>query len=152
MKRALFIFITMLVVIPIINAQKITTDALPVLIYRSFKSKFPASNQESWAKVNDSVYQVDFYNEKKRLDASFDTSGIWLNTETEINFSQVPKVVTAAFNKQFPGFMVQETLQIESADRGTSYSFIINKGSEGYEVEISAKGELLKKDAAKADE
>jgi len=133
-------------------AQKITTDKVPVLIYRSFKSRFPASNQESWEKVSNAVYEVDFFNERKKQSASFDTSGAWRQTETEIMLNQLPRVVNAAFNKQFGGFTVQETTEVETADKGTLYELIINKGTEGYEVQFSAKGELLKKDAAKSDE
>ena len=121
-------------------AQKITTDKVPVLIYRAFKSKFPASNQESWAKESASVYEVVFFNEKKKQSAQFDTTGAWKETETEINFNALPRPVNAAFNKQFGGFMVQE------------YELIINKGKEGYEVQFSAKGELVKKEAAKEED
>jgi len=133
-------------------AQKITTDKVPVLIYRAFKSKFPASNQESWEKETAAVYEVVFFNERKRQSASFDTSGAWRETETDILFSQLPRPVNAAFNKQFGGFTVQETIEVETADKGTLYELTINKGSEGYEVQFSAKGELIKKEAAKAED
>ena len=133
-------------------AQKITTDKVPALIYRSFKSRFPASTQESWEKESMAVYEVVFFNERKKQSASFDTSGAWRETETEINFNQLPRVVNAAFNKQFGGFTVQETTSVETPDKGTLYELVINKGKEGYEVQFSAKGELIKKEAAKAED
>ncbi len=133
-------------------SQKITTDKVPALVYRSFKSRFPASNQESWAKESAAIYEVVFFNERKRQSASFDTSGAWKETETDINFNQLPRVVSAAFNKQFGGFTIQETTEVETADRGTLYEMIINKGKEGYEVQFSAKGELLKKEEAKPED
>jgi len=133
-------------------AQKITTDRVPALVYRSFKSRFPASNQESWAKESKSIYEVVFFNEKKKQSASFDTAGTWLETETEINFNQLPRPVNAGFNKQFGDFTIQETLQVETADKGTIYELTINKGKVGYEVQFSAKGELLKKEEAKPEE
>lgn len=133
-------------------AQKITTDRVPALIYRSFKTKFPASNQESWSKESSIVYEVDFYNQNKRQAATFDTSGAWLETETAIKFNQIPRAVNAAFNKQFGDFTVQETLEVETPGKGMLYELTINKGSEGYEVQFSAKGELIKKEAATSAE
>ena len=133
-------------------AQKITTDKVPVLIYRSFKTKFQSANQESWSRESKSVYEVEFFNDRKKQSATFDTSGAWLETETEINFSQLPRAVSASFNKQFGGFTIQETTSVETADRGTLYELVINKGKEGYEVQFSAEGKLLKKDEAKAED
>ena len=133
-------------------AQKITTDKVPALVYRSFKTRFPVSNQESWEKESKSTYEVVFFNERKKQSATFDTSGTWLATETEINFNQLPRPVSAGFNKQFGGFTIQETTQVETADKGTLYELIINKGKEGYEVQFSAKGDLIKKEEAKPEE
>ena len=152
MKRIMTLLLLVAVFYAPLVAQKITTDKVPVLIYRSFKSRFPASNQEIWDKVSNAVYEVAFFNEKKRQTASFDTTGAWRETETDINFNQLPRAVSAAFNKQFEGFNIQETTEVEMADRGTLYSLIVNKGSQGYEVQFSAKGELLKKDAAKSED
>ncbi len=152
MKKMMMVCLLAVICAATAFAQKITTDKVPVLIYRAFKSKFPASNQESWSKETATVYEVVFFNEKKKQSAQFDTSGAWKETETEINFNALPRAVNAAFNKQFGGFMVQETLQVETADKGTEYELTINKGKEGYEVQFSAKGELVKKEAAKEED
>jgi len=152
MKKVILMLVMCAMFLAPVFAQKITTDKVPVLIYRAFKSKFQGASQESWSKESKSVYEVEFFNDRKKQSATFDTSGAWLETETEISLSQLPRVVNAAFNKQFGGFTVQETTSVETADRGTLYELIINKGSEGYEVQFSAKGELLKKDAAKSED
>ena len=150
MKRIILLCLIASAIAPVF-AQKITTDKVPVLVYRAFKSKFPASNQESWAKEGKNVYEVDFFNEKKKQSATYDSIGTWLATETEIPYNQLPKAVSAAFNKQFGGFMVQETTQVESATKGMLYELIVNKGTEGYELQFSAKGDLLEKEVAKPE-
>jgi hypothetical protein len=133
-------------------AQRITTDKVPALVSRAFKTKFPQAGQQSWSMEDKTSYEVDFFNGNKKQTATFKEDGTWLETETEINFSQLPRPVNAAFNKQFGGFTVQETMQVETPDKGTLYEMIINKGTEGYEVQFSAKGDLLKKEAAKAED
>jgi len=132
--------------------QRITTDKVPVLVSRAFISKFPASNQQSWSMEGKGTYEVDFFNGNKKQSATYEEDGTWLQTETEIKFSQLPHPVSAAFNKQFGDFTIQETTEVETADKGTLYELVINKGKEGYEVQFSAKGELLKKEAAKEED
>jgi len=133
-------------------AQKITTDKVPALVTRAFISKFPASNQQSWSMEGKSTYEVVFFNGNKKQSATYKEDGTWLETETEIKFSQLPHAVSAAFNKQFGGFTIQETTEVETADKGTLYELVINQGKEGYEVQFSAKGDLLKKEAAKEED
>jgi hypothetical protein len=133
-------------------AQKITSDKVPVLVSRAFISKFPASNQQSWSMAGKTTYEVVFFNGNKKQSATYKEDGTWLETETEIKFSQLPHAVSAVFNKQFGGFTIQETTEVETAGNGTLYELTINKGSEGYEVQFSAKGGLVKKEAAKAED
>ena len=152
MKKTMIVLLLATIAYTAAVAQKITTDKVPALVYRSFKSRFPASNQESWEKESKAVFEVVFFNERKKQSASFDTSGTWLETETEINFNQLPRLVSAGFNKQFGDFTIQETLQVETSDKGTFYELTINKGKTGYEVQFSAKGELIKKEEAKPED
>ena len=152
MKKIVFLFLLGVMFCSDSFAQKITTDKVPVLISRAFRSRFPVASQESWEKESKAVYEVVFFYENKRQSASFDTSGTWLETETSIKFNQLPHAVNAAFNKQFGGFNVQESIQVETPDKGTIYELVISKGKEGYEVQFSAKGELIKKEAAKDED
>lgn len=133
-------------------AQKITTDKVPALVMRAFHSKFPESNQQSWAMEGKTTYEVVFFNGNRKQSATYKEDGTWIETETEIKFGQLPHPVSAAFNKQFGDFTIQETTEVETADKGTLYELVINKGKEGYEVQFSAKGELLKKEAAKEED
>jgi hypothetical protein len=98
------------------------------------------------------VYQAAFFNGKKRQTAQFDNTGKWLETETEINYSELPKAVDRAFAKQFDGFKVQVINQVETPDKGTLYELEVFKGRENYDVLFSAKGELIKKEAGAQSE
>ena len=133
-------------------AQKITTDKVPALVMRAYKSTFPQATQQSWGMEGKTTYEVVFYNGKKKQSATYEADGTWRETETEIKFSELPHAVSAAFNKQFGGFNIQETTMVETPDKGTLYELVINKGKEGYEVQFSAKGDLVKKEAAKAED
>lgn len=134
------------------SAQKLTMDKVPPAAARAFKMKFPNGSQPGWAKEKDDVFEVEFFNGKKRQSALFDGSGKWMETETEINYSAVPMKVQSAFEKQFDGYSVQEVYEVETPDKGLNYEITAFKGRENYEALFSAKGELLKKEAGEKNE
>ena len=148
MKKLMLMFLLGCMFYPGVFAQKITTDKVPALV----KSKFPESNQQSWSMEGKDIYEVVFFNGNKKQSATYKEDGTWMETETEIKFAQLPRAVTVAFYKQFEGFSIQETTEVETADKGTLYELVVNKGKTGYEVQFSAKGELIKKEAAKEED
>ena len=133
------------------TAQKLTMDKVPADVAQAFKIKFPNGSQLSWNAVTD-VFAVQFFNGKKRQSASFDISGKWMLTETEINYNTVPEKVQSAFEREFDGYQVQEVYQVETSDKGTNYNITTFKGAKNYEALFSAKGELLKKEAGEVNE
>ncbi len=152
MKRIVMMLLLAGVVYSSSVAQKITTDKVPALVTRAFRSTFPQSSQQSWSMEGKTIYEVVFFNGNKKQSATFDADGTWRETETEIKFNELPHAVSAAFNKRFGGFNIQETTMVETPDKGTLYELVVNKGKEGYEIQFSAKGELVKKEAAKAED
>ena len=126
-------------------AQKITTEKVPTKASSAFKAKFPAAKQESWSIESPGIYEVEFINGAKTQSAEFDETGNWLETETKMDFKQMPLPVTQAFTKQFEGFKIQEANEVETPRQSITYEIVGVKGKEGYEVLFTAEGELLKK-------
>ncbi len=126
------------------TAQHITTDRVPGQVGKAFRTKFPAAQQDSWSMEDAHTYEVDFFNGKKKQSATFDDTGKWLETETEIGINQAPVAVAKSYVKQFSGFNIQDVYEQEKPD-STSYEITIVKTHESYDLLYSAKGELLKK-------
>ncbi len=131
-------------------AQTLTMDKVPAAAANAFKQKFPNGSQPSWSKEGN-AFDVDFYNGKKPQSALFDRSGKWLETETQLNFGALPQKVQSTYEKEFEGYKVQETYEVESPE-GITYSITAFKGNKNYEATFSDKGELLKKVQGEGDE
>ena len=132
-------------------AQKLTMDKVPSAAANAFKQKFPNGSQPGWSKEGKDAYEVEFFNGKKRQSALFDTSGKWLETETEINYNAVPMKVQNAFQKEFEGYQLQEVFEVEKPDKIIVYELIAFKGAKNYETVFSPKGELLKKELGESE-
>lgn len=127
-------------------AQGLTMDKVPQATTAAYKSKFPNGSQPGWTKAGADVFEVQFFNGKKRQSALFDANGKWIRTDSEINYGAVPMKVQNAFAREFEGYQIQEVYEVESAENGMCYEITAFKGAKNFLVVFSAKGELLKKD------
>lgn len=125
--------------------QQITNDKVPPAVGKAFRARFAAAQQDSWRKTGD-VYTAVFYNGKLTQSATFDATGNWLQTQTELQVKEVPKAVLQTVSKQFAGFEWQEIYRSEKPT-GIAYEITVFKGTENYLLEISDKGDVLNKTA-----
>lgn len=130
-------------------AQKIKNTDVPTAVAEAFFERFPDVKKAAWSKENDSEYEAEFKTKGDEQSANFDTSGNWLETETEIKKSDVPSNLRDLLSKEFPGYEIEEAELTETKDKGTYYEFEIEKDEASYEVSISKDGEILKKEERK---
>jgi hypothetical protein len=133
------------------QAQTLRMDQVPKVVSQAFHAKYATAIQESWEQAGRDMYQVGYFYNKKRQTARFDATGKWLETETEINFNQVPRAVSNAVSKQFDGYDIQIVSLIDSPSGEQTYEIVLFKGKENYDVTFSAKGEVLKKEAGTSE-
>ena len=150
MSKALLGFLLILVCLQA-KAQTLTMSKVPPAAAHAFRAKYQAAQQESWEQIDTNKYQVAFFNAKKRQIARFDRDGKWIETETEVNFSQVPRAISNAVSKQFANYEVQQVAQIESPDGTMTYEVVVFNAKGNYDVIFSAKGDVLKKEAGKVE-
>ena len=90
-------------------------------------------------------YEVSFKDNGVGMSANFNSSGEWLETETVMIESDLPKEVLTSVATNFVGFMTTEITKVEGPNKVLNYEMNLKKGKEGYEVKFTPKGEILKK-------
>jgi hypothetical protein len=130
--------------------QKITPDKVPVPVRQAFAKKFPAATDVKY-EMEKKDYEINFKQKGVEMSANFDATGKWLETETEIKESDLPKEVSNTVGKNFAGFKISEIAKVESADKGLCYEMDLKKDKERYEVQFSPKGDILKKTPLKKE-
>lgn len=90
----------------------------PAAVLAAFKQKFPSAQDADWSKEKNGAWESEFkLPGSSEMSATFSADGRWLETETEIAFSELPAPVAAALQ----GKKVKETARIEKADGSTVY-------------------------------
>jgi len=124
--------------------QKITSDKVPAPVKQAFAKKFPAATDVTYG-MEKKDYEVTFKEKEVGMSANFNSMGQWLETETVINESDLPKKVSISVAKNFAGYKISEVTKVENPNKVINYEMDLKKNQVGYEVKFSPKGVILKK-------
>jgi len=139
--------ITLLVVLAITTSfMSCDKDVIaPQKVKDALAMKFPNATDVEWEKESDTEWEAEFKLNGKEHSSNFMQDGTWVETEYEVEESEVPQVVMDALNTNFEGYEIEEMERSETAD-GTVYEFVIEKEESEMEVVIYANGKILKKE------
>ena len=125
-------------------SQKITPDKIPTPVKQAFTKMFPTATGMKYL-MEKKDYEVNFTDKGFEMSANFDAMGKWLETETEIKPEDLPEKVTASVAKNFAGYRIAEVGKVEKPGTGVVYEMDLKKDKEGFEVQFSPNGDVLKK-------
>jgi uncharacterized membrane protein YkoI len=131
------------------SAQKLKESEVPEAVKNAFNQKFSGVKEVKWSKESATVFEVEFEVAEHEQSATFDNSGRWTGTETEIKKSELPATVQATIAKEFSGYKIDEAEKAESPDHGSFYEVELKNGKQKYEVQLSAEGKVIKKEEMK---
>ncbi len=126
-------------------------NEVPANIKTAFAGKFADAKNVKWSKENDEEWEAEFKLDGKEYSANFDTDGNWLETEYEINESDIPESVRTSINNEFAGFKIKESEISETKD-GKFYEFELNKDGDRFEVSVDLTGKIVKKESESKSE
>ncbi len=130
------------------NAQKIDNENVPSSVLASFKAKFPIANKVTWEMDYDK-YEVEFTVSKVEFSATFDKDGKWLETETYLKITDLPKPIKESLTKKYgelSGYKIEEGVKAEK-EKETTYELEIKRGESLYELIFDENGKLLKEES-----
>jgi hypothetical protein len=97
--------------------QALPADKVPANVRNTFRSKFSEVSKVEWKLKSDKYYEAEFKLKDVEVAAKFDPKGKWLETESAIEQSDLPKDVLAAISKDYKGFKIIETQKVERAGK-----------------------------------
>ena len=79
----------------------------------------------------------------KKISSNFGLDGKWLETETEIPISSLPKAVTDAITSKYPGWVIKEADKTDTFKHGLIYEADIKSGASKKEVAYKEDGTIV---------
>ena len=116
----------------------------PVKVQKAFEAKFPDAVKVKWIKENSKEWEAEFSVNSVKTSANFKTTGDWVETESQINVSELPDAVTDEIKKLHPKGEITTAFRIESAKDGIRYEADVKTGKKTTEVILKEDGSSLK--------
>jgi hypothetical protein len=130
------------------SSQVLTPDQVPVPVRQGFQAKFPAVKQTEWKLKSDKNYEAEFTLKATEIAAKFDSAGKWLETETAISASQVPKAVRKTAAKTFKDYKIIERQSVQCWDQEhLIYELHLENAKEIVKAQFAAEGTVLRQSA-----
>lgn len=120
-----------------------TQKTPPALVSKAFSQKFQKAEKVKWDMEEANEWEAEFKLSGKATSASFDLAGKWLETETEIEKSEIPVTVKTAIEKQYSGAKMGESSWIETPDFN-GYEIELKQNGKSFEVHATKEGEITK--------
>ena len=124
-----------------VNAQKVKEADVPSAVKKTFATHYSTVKEAKWEKEG-SNYEAEFDLNKIETSVLIDANGKLMETETEINVSELPQPVATYVTKNLNGQQVKEASKIVDAKGTVTYEAEVGKS----DYIFDATGNFIKKE------
>jgi hypothetical protein len=140
MKKLSFLFVMFLASGIVAFGQK----NVPLSVNKAFSQKYAAATSVKWASEEANEWEAEFKLNGKKMSASYDNSGKWLESETAITAKELPATVSATLAKEFAGYKTDEISILESPELN-GFEVGLKKGETVLEALFDNTGKVIKR-------
>ncbi len=127
--------------------QDLPVSKVPAAVQQAVHAKVPNVKQVAW-KLKAPTYDAEFLVNRLEVTVKFDADGKWVETESAIPRSKVPATVNQAIAKQFSGYKVIETQDMQRVDDSRlQYEIHLENAKEVLKVMFYADGTIISQSA-----
>lgn len=141
MKKIFSWILLCIVATVVVHAQKLS---IPAAVLEAFKAKFPEAKKVKWGRENAKEYEAEFLLNNSKTSANFESGGKWIETESKILITELPKVVSGAIVAQYKNCVITEAYRIEKPGGETVYEADIKMANKKKEVLLKEDGTFIK--------
>lgn len=119
------------------------TVEVPAAVTAAFQAKYPTATvaADGWESEDEGIYEVEFTMDSKTYEAEFDSTGVWRETDTPMQESEVPAAVTKSLKAgkyKAATVLAIESLELPKYPKLVEYQ--LAKGTDTMTVRFDEKG------------
>jgi hypothetical protein len=116
----------------------------PENVKKEFSQKFAAAKSVKWESEESNEWEAEFTIDGKKMSASFDSSAVCIDTETEISEKELPAAVLNTLKAEFAGYQ-KGLIEIYESPEIKGFEIALKKGEASIEVILDNAGKVIKK-------
>jgi hypothetical protein len=118
------------------------------IVKKEFSKKYATAQSVKWDSEEKNEWEAEFTMDGKKMSASFEDSGKWLESETPISEKELPASVVNTLNKDFMGYK-KGHIEIFESPSMKGFEIGLKKGDTSLEVVFDNNGKIIKKTTEK---
>jgi hypothetical protein len=134
----------LLISISLLSFAACSQKNAPDIVKKEFSRKFDAARSVKWISEKANEWEAEFTLDGKKMSVCFDSSAVWIGTETKITEKELPPEVIGTLNTEFTGYK-KDLVEIYENAEIKGFELLLRKGATAVEVIISKEGKILKK-------
>jgi hypothetical protein len=143
--KNLFILI---VALSMISVSAFSQKNPPENVKKEFAKKYTSAQSVKWDNEEKNEWEAEFKMDSKKMSSCFDSSGKWIESETEISEKELPAAVVNTLNKDFQGYK-KGLIEIFENSEMKGFELTLKMGESTLEVLFDNSGKVIKKTGAK---
>lgn len=116
---------------------------VPEIVKKAFNQKFKGATHVQWEKENTNEWEANFEFQGHKMSANYTNNGEWLETETTLSVSELPKEITDAVKKKYPKAIIKEADRVGRINMGLQYEVEIKTGQQVKGLILDEKGNFI---------
>jgi hypothetical protein len=121
------------------------------IVKKEFAKKYATAQSVKWDNEEKNEWEAEFFMDGKKMSASFDNLGKWIESETSIDEKELPASVVNTLNKDYQGYK-KGAIEIFEDSKIKGFEMSLKKGDISVEVLIDNNGTIIKKTDIKENE
>jgi hypothetical protein len=143
--------ISLVVVFAFISVSAFCQKNPSEIVKKEFAKKYATAQSVKWDSEEQNEWEAEFTMEGKKMSASFDNAGKWIESEIVITEKELPAQVMNTLNKDYQGYK-KGAIEIFEDSKNKGFELSLKKGESSIEVLIDSNGKLIKKTDSKESE
>ncbi|WP_299130642.1 PepSY-like domain-containing protein [uncultured Winogradskyella sp.] len=125
------------------NCNLASEKQTPEAVKKTFQSKYPGENDPDWHIDSHGNFEAHFKMNKTKYRADFSPKGNWIETETSIDYKDLPEAIKKVIEGNFDKDDITEVEKVISASKGTFYDVEFKRKGKNKDIEFRASGEIM---------
>lgn len=137
------ILFAQLFLVPLLTVAALANLVPPDVILQAFRQKYPEGPEPTWEIDTNGSYEARFQVGGVKYRADFTKEGLWLETEHNIDFINLPPDVRSAYLLKYSREAFRTAEAVESPTKGVFYEIELFTGTSKIDVMFDGKGKIL---------
>lgn len=116
---------------------------VPDVVLEAFRQRYPSVTTPSWELDTNGYYEAHYRIDDVKYRADFTKEGIWTDTETNVDFNELPSDVRSAFLLKYNSEAFRSAEAVDSATKGKFYNVEVFNGTSKINVMFAGDGKIL---------